>query len=145
MPVRTERLCASHLLIALLFVIPVTGLAGCATDSASTAGAEATPFSGAARAIGVATTEPEPADFVRASRPAGAPEYIPVGVTPPPRGETRRDANAVKKLEGELDAQRKSSRAYAGRPAPKSTYSGKPLKRPATNPVKTAPKATATE
>jgi hypothetical protein len=75
-------------------------------------------------AIGVAAPVGEPAEFVRASRPANAPDYIPVGVTPPPRAEAPRDAEAQRRLESELDAERRRSQAYARRPVPRSTYDG---------------------
>lgn len=139
MPTRSAPLSAFRFLITALCVNAMTALAGCATDRAGTGNPDANPLAGAARAIGVATTELEPADFVRATRPAAGPDYIPVGVTPPPRAEAKRDAEAVKKLESELDGQRTRSRTYAGRPAPKSSYDGKIPPRPAAPPKELTP------
>lgn len=117
--------------VAVLFVVAMTALSACATDGAGTQKAEVSPLAGAARAIGVATTEPEPQDFVRNSRPSAAPDFIPVGVTPPPRAEPRRDAAALQKLEQELDGQRNRTRSFASRPKPPSPYDGKIPPRPA--------------
>lgn len=133
-----------RVVMAKMFVVSVTLLgsamllAGCATDNTGTAGA-ASPLIGAARAIGVATSEPEPADFVRATRPATAPDFIPVGVTPPARAEPKRDAAAVLKLEQELDGQRRKSRGYADRPKPVSSYDGKISPRPTRPPKELTP------
>lgn len=140
-----------RVVMAPMFVVSMTllgaavFLAGCATGGAGSAVAgssspgESSPLVGAARAIGVATTEPEPADFVRASRPATAPDFIPVGVTPPARAEPKRDAAAVEKLERELDGQRARSRAYSARPRPASGYDGKIPPRPTRPPQELTP------
>ena len=127
------RLFLCHRLIPAALI--VVGLAACATDgtgSAQTQGASAP------RSIGVVTTIQPVPEFVSASRPATAPEFIPVGVTPPPRGTDRRSAEDVKKLEADLDAQRARSRSYASRPAPKSSYDGKLPPRPARPPKEPA-------
>ncbi len=127
---------------AVLALIGLLGLTACVTDGAGTASTGAgvsapSPLLGAARAIGVATPDTEPAEFVKASRPATAPDYIPVGVTPPARAEPKRSAEAQKKLEEELDAQRARSRNYAARPKPPSGYDGKIPPRPKLSPLAT--------
>lgn len=123
--------------VALLFAA-TTVLSACATDGAGTQKVEVSPLTGAARAIGVATTEPEPQEFVRNSRSAGTSDFIPVGVTPPPRAEPKRDAAALQKLEQELDGQRNRTRSFASRPKPPSPYDGKIPPRPAPLPAPTA-------
>ena len=125
--------------VASLGVALMTMLAACTTDSAGTGSPAVSPLAGAARAIGVATTEPDPQEFVRSSRPAAAPDYIPVGMTPPPRAEPKRDAAALQKLEQELDAQRTRARSYAARPKPPSPYDGKIPPRPARPPKELTP------
>ena len=120
---------------ALLLAALASLAAGCATDGAGTSTGGASPLAGAARAIGVATTDPTPAEFVRASRPAAPPDFIPVGVTPPPRTEAKRDPEALKKLEQELDGQRTRSRTYSARPKPPSSYDGKIPPRPMAPPA----------
>ena len=107
-------------------------IAACASDGAGTAPAA---NSSAPRLASISTTLQEPAEFVRQSRPAGTPDFIPVGVTPPARTAPKRDASAVEKLEKELDAQRNRSRAYAARPRPASSYDGKIPPRPKAEPV----------
>lgn len=134
---RAARRCAT---ITAVIVTVMTGLVGCATDDAGTpvGGVQAPappPLQGVARALGVATTDPEPQEFVRNSRPATAPDYIPVGITPPPRAAPKRDASALEKLEQELDGQRGRSRAYAARPKPASPYDGKIPPRPKAQPA----------
>lgn len=94
-------------------------LGGCAADEVTRG-----PAGGIARTVGVATSPTEPADFVKESRPANDPRFLPVGVTPPSRETPRRNEDALKKLETELDADRNRSRGFATRPAPKSTYDG---------------------
>jgi hypothetical protein len=138
MPAESERSLQQRYAVAGILGAIVALLAGCASTETGTAAAT-NPLAGAARAIGVATTEPEPPEFVRAARPATAPEFIPVGVTPPPRGEKRHDPEALKKLEAELDAQRGRSRSYASRPAPKSSYDGRIPPRPVRPPKELTP------
>ena len=67
---------------------------------------------------------PEPAPFVREARPAAAPDFIPISPPNVVRPVATRDADALKKLESELDAQRKSSRDFATRRRPGSPYDG---------------------
>ncbi|MCA1998488.1 MAG: hypothetical protein LDL25_01735 [Hyphomicrobiales bacterium] len=100
-------------------------LAACAADTIAEG-----PAGGAARLVGAATTAPEPAQFVRDARPAGTPDFVPVGVTPAPRAEPKRDEAALKRLEAELDADRDRSKAFARRPVPPSTYDGSQPPRP---------------
>lgn len=127
-----------HFRVVLMLVAVAAVLSACATDGAGTQTAEVSPLAGAARAIGVATTEPEPQDFVRNSRPATAPDFIPVGVTPPARAEPRRDTAALQKLEQELDGQRNRTRSFAARPKPPSPYDGRIPPRPALPPAPAA-------
>jgi hypothetical protein len=108
----------------LCVVLVAAGLAGCATGT--------TPADSAGYAVpGVTTTRQAPAEFVRESRGEAPSGYIPVGITPPPRVEPRRDAATLKKLEDQLDAQRNRSRTYAARPRPASAYTGPTPPRPA--------------
>lgn len=129
--IRTKRTKFSMRRLSFLIFGPGLGvalaLAACATD-----GAGISPLSGAARAIGVTTDEPVPAEFVRAARPQAPPDFIPVGVTPPARTEPKRDPAQLEKLEAELKAQRDRSRSYAGRPKPPSAYDGRLPPRPST-------------
>ena len=127
-------------LSAALFVAVASAcLAGCATDGEGTAVGASAPLSiGGNKLPGVTTTVQEPADFVRASRTEASANFIPVGVTPPPRAEPKRNAEALKKLEEQLDAQRNRSRAYAARPKPKSQYDGKVPPRPKLPPAPAA-------
>lgn len=124
--------------VAALLFAAAAGLSACATDGTGTQKAEVSPLAGAARAIGVATTEPEPQEFVRNSRPAAAPDFIPVGVTPPARAEPKRDTAALQKLEQELDGQRNRTRSFAARPKPPSPYDGRIPPRPAPLPAPAA-------
>ncbi len=103
-------------------------VAGCMADGATTAPATTAPATTApstGRTFGVTTTVAEPVDFVRRSRTGTEEDFIPVGVTPPPRGVQRRDATGVQKLESDLKAQRDRSNSFARRPAPKSSYDGR--------------------
>lgn len=72
----------------------------------------------------VTTQTPEPAEFVRQSRPGETLDFIPVGVTPPSRAIRPRAASDVQALESELDRERKASQDFARRPKPRSTYDG---------------------
>ena len=124
---------------ALFMAMVAACISGCATDGEGTAGGAGASLSiGGNKLPGVTTTVQEPADFVRSSRTAEPTTYIPVGVTPPPRTEPKRNADAVKKLEEQLDAQRNRSRAYAARPKPKSQYDGKVPPRPTPSPAPAA-------
>lgn len=122
-----------HRLISL--AVLAAGLGACATEGTGTGTGAGQASS---RSIGIVTTVQPVPEFVSASRPATAPDFIPVGVTPPPRATDKRNAEAVKKLEADLDAQRSRSRAFAGRPAPKSSYDGKLPPRPARAPKEPA-------
>lgn len=113
------------LVIARSFLRPLLplaalALAGCAGEPLN----DSNELKRNAIAIGVAAPVGEPAEFVRASRPANAPDYIPVGVTPPARAEAPREAEAQRRLESNLDADRRRSQAFARRPVPRSTYDG---------------------
>jgi len=104
--------------LMMCFVFPL--LAGCALAPYEDDGITKK----AATLAGIAAPTPEPAEFVRAQRPAGEQGYLPVGVTPPAREEAPRDAAAVTALEEELNAARDKSRAFATRPPPQATYDG---------------------
>lgn len=86
-------------LIALSFIATI--LAAC----------QGGPVRQAATLGGFATTPRESADFVREKRPEST-NYIPVGVTPPPR-EPAKPQDRVKSVEGELDALRAANEARA--------------------------------
>jgi hypothetical protein len=113
----------------------MTLISGCQTDGASGAGQGPSPALGVARALGVATDAPEPAEFVRAARPAPAPDYIPVVASQPSRPISRRDPTTLKQLEEDLESQRSRSRGFAARPKPPSSYDGKIPPRPALRPA----------
>lgn len=126
----TPRRSAALVMAAML-------LGGCVTDGTPPAMSGPAPAaSGSARSIAITTTPPEPADFVRAARPASDPDFIPVGATPPARTTPPRDADAVKRLETELDADRRRSRGFANRPRPAASYDGKIPPRPRAEPPK---------
>jgi hypothetical protein len=77
---------------------------------------------GAAVALGLATTTPQPKDFVVARR-SGAPlEYIPVGRGGIERPVQPRDVSGVRALEADLDATRDRSEAFARRQLPSGAY-----------------------
>jgi hypothetical protein len=131
---RTEP-CAPHRLLRLAAIVMTGALAaGCAADAVSEG-----PAGGVARVVGAATTPPEPAGFVRESRPAGQSDFIPVGVTPQGRPAPGLSADDLKKLESELDAERDRSRNFARRPAPAPAYDGSIPPRPKPAPAELLP------
>jgi hypothetical protein len=64
----------------------------------------------AAIATGIATPPKEAPEFVRQSRPAKL-DYLPVGVSAPPREATYKSKDAVTAAEKELDAARTGNEA----------------------------------
>lgn len=72
---------------------------------------------GLAVAVGAATEQPDPPDFIKATR-TGKTDYMAVGVTPPDRKLQPRKGDDVKKLENELDATLSQHNRLAGRKAP---------------------------
>ncbi|MCP8939137.1 hypothetical protein NK718_11470 [Alsobacter sp. SYSU M60028] len=88
-------------------------LAACASTAPSAQeSAKTPPAKSLAETLGFATTPPEPAGFVKKTRPENL-EYMAVGVTPPPRAVKARTPDQVKKLEQELSATRASNNAKA--------------------------------
>ena len=73
---------------------------------------------------GLASPVTTPVEFVRDGRSGEAPQFIPVGVTPPKRELQPRPAAGVASLEAELDAQRNATRSFSTRPAPPPSYDG---------------------
>lgn len=71
------------------------------------------PLHSVAVTTGFGTKEPEPAEFVKASRRPDA-TYLPVGVSAPARTAKPRSATEAKALEEQLEAQRKANEAAAG-------------------------------
>lgn len=80
----------------------------------------------------ITTTVPEPADFVKKSRPATM-DYRPVGVVPPARGTKVRSADEVKSLEAEMESTRRRHDVAGRRPAPGAK--SKPGERAAVRPA----------
>ena len=118
---------------AIAFVAGVAAmlaLAGCTGTTSPE-----NPLRQGAIATGMATGDAEPAEFVRQSRPAQAPEFLPVGVTPPARTTPVHNAERLKALEAELDRQRAASQGFARRAAPRPTYDGSRPPRPAPPPA----------
>lgn len=72
-------------------------LVGCVGD--------ANPVRDAVNAAGIGPKPVAAPDFVAGSRPAGL-DYLPVGVSAPPRESRARSADSVKSLEAELVASR---------------------------------------
>lgn len=96
-----SRLAAPRLvLIALLSA----GLGACAGD--------VNPVRDAFVGAGVGATVPKRPDFVEASRPASV-DYLPVGVSAPPRSTRPRTPDEVKAMEAELAAARAAQDARA--------------------------------
>jgi len=89
----------------------------------------------------ITTTIPEPAEFVKKSRPA-AMDYRPVGVVPPARGTKVRTADEVKSLEAEMESTRRRHDVAGRRPSPGTKSkpgdraAAKPAIRPASQPAR---------
>lgn len=77
----------------------------------------------------ITTTVPEPAEFVKKSRPETM-DYRPVGVVPPARGTKVRTADEVKKLEAEMESTRRRHDVAGHRPAPMTAANTKPKAKP---------------
>jgi hypothetical protein len=98
------------------------GLAGCGA-----AGTEGGVTRSAARAVGWAASDvPEARDFVRASRPTGELEWIPVGRAGLERPVRARDRAGVESLEAALREERDRNVGQSRRPLPRGAY-GRPL------------------
>ena len=94
-------------------------------------------------ATGVMTTPPEPADFVRKTRPEEK-DYIPVGVTPVKRDIAARSKGEVQALQAELEAQRQAHDALGGR-SPPPPAPPKPVRAAAPSAAKPAVKPKTTD
>jgi hypothetical protein len=99
------------------------GLSACAGDQ--------NPVRDAFVGAGLGTTLPKRPDFVEASRPAST-EYMPVGVSAPPRPSAKRTPEQVKALEAELDGTRARNQSSADEARRLATT-------PAPEPVRVAP------
>lgn len=130
-PIRINRFSS---LAALAGVLVTIALAGCAPQPFADDGLTKQ----AASLIGTAAIPSEPKAFVRDQREA-APQYIPVGVTPPKREIQPRSAKEAAELEAELNAQRDRARGFATRPAPPASYDGSIPPRPAPPPKELLP------
>lgn len=119
---------------AVAGILMAAALAGCAPQPFADDGLTKR----SAALIGTATIPSEPKAFVRDQREA-APNYIPVGVTPPKREIQPRNPAAAAALEAELDAQRKQAQGFASRPAPPASYDGSIPPRPAPPPKELLP------
>jgi hypothetical protein len=82
----------------------------CATAAALASCGETNLMRDAAYATGIATPPKEAPEFVRQSRPAKL-DYLPVGVSAPPREATYKSKGAVTAAEAELDAARTGNEA----------------------------------
>ena len=89
-------------------------LAACATTSNDDKAEP--PFHSLAVWAGFATNAEQPADFVKASRPQGKLDYLPVGVTPDgPKVKAKKlTPEELKALEDELEATRQKNATAAG-------------------------------
>lgn len=100
---------------ALLATATALAAAGCGYV-AETAPVQGAAASGPARFVaekaGMATTVPEPKPFVVESRKPVT-GYIPVGVTPPERRLTARDAKGVEDLRKELEGTARAAESRA--------------------------------
>ena len=86
---------------ALILCAAAAGLAACG---------ETNLMRDAAFATGIATPPKEAPEFIRQSRPAQL-DYLPVGVSAPPREATYKTKAAVTAAEAELDATRTGNEA----------------------------------
>ena len=82
----------------------------CATAAGLAACGETNLMRDAAIATGIATPPREAPEFIRQSRPAKL-DYLPVGVSAPPREATYKTKAAVTAAEAELDALRTGNEA----------------------------------
>lgn len=103
-----DRLFARAGLLPAVLAPAFLALAACTSSQAQDE--TRTPVKSVAETVGMATTPPEPAGFVKATRPAQT-EYLPVGVTPPPRAIKPKTPAQVKALESELAATRARTQA----------------------------------
>jgi len=103
----------------LLGALTVLGLTA-ATSVAQQPSAETDALRPFTDKFNITTTVPEPAEFVKKSRPATM-EYRPVGVVPPARGTKVRTADEVKSLEAEMESTRRRHDVAGRRPSPGAT------------------------
>ncbi|MHB2166062.1 hypothetical protein [Alsobacter sp. R-9] len=117
----------------------VVGLALLLTGCTSSGEGEAkSPIRGIAEATGFATTPPPAADFVQKTRPADA-NYLPVGVTPPARGQKAKSPEEIRAMESELDATLNQHSTISGVRRPGQSYtSAAPKPQGAAQPVRGA-------
>jgi hypothetical protein len=98
-----------------LFAMVTFTLASCATTGQDDRSPSA-PFKSLAIWAGFATNAEEPADFVKANRPKGKLDYLPVGVTPPdPKLKAKKlTPEELKALEDDLEAARQKNATSGG-------------------------------
>ena len=99
-----------------ILIATLSLLAACATTSHEQASENSSPLRAMAVWAGFATNPPEAADFVKASRPQGNLDYLPVGVTPAePTVQAKKLTPAeLKALEDELEVSRQKNATAAG-------------------------------
>lgn len=95
-------------------------LAGCQSAG------DGTGLRGPATSFGLATTVPQPKDFVVASRPTGDLAYVPVGRGGVDRPINARNVAASQELERDLDRAREQSSGFARRALPRPAF-GRPF------------------
>ena len=124
-------------LVGAMTVLGLTGVT-CAAQQPSAEQDALRPFTDK---FNITTTVPEPAEFVKKSRPA-AMDYRPVGVVPPARGTKVRTADEVKSLEAEMESTRRRHDVAGRRPSPGTKSkpgdraAAKPAIRPASQPAR---------
>jgi len=121
----TRRSRGAFRLLGAMAVLALSG-ASCAAQQPAAETDALRPFTDK---FSITTTVPEPAEFVKKSRPE-AMEYRPVGVVPPARGTKVRTADEVKKLEAEMESTRRRHDVAGHRPSPSSSASAKPKPKP---------------
>ncbi len=87
-------------------------LAALLAAGASACAGDVNPVRDVAVGTGFGTTLPQRPDFVEASRPASL-DYMPVGVSAPPRATRNKTPDQVKAMEAELDGLRGAQEARA--------------------------------
>lgn len=95
--------------VAALALLGGTALAGCVGD--------ANPVRDAVQSAGFGPRAVAAPDFVERSRPV-APDYLPVGVSAPPRDAPLKSAAQVRALESDLEKARGRNEARGGVRAP---------------------------
>lgn len=90
--------------------------AGCTSVGESPTTIVKSPIRGTAEVTGFATTTPEAKDFVKQTRNPDA-DFMPVGVTPPPRSQRAKTPDEIKAMEADLEGTLQRHNAVSGRAA----------------------------